>query len=539
MYRYTREHIDSVNELRYNFANLPNKQQAWRDLIMLTQEKDSNIRRQAANAVGSCFLTVPDKQEAWEDIHELVQDKECDIRGKIAYALGSCFSVIPDKQEAWGDLLSLRNDKESDVRVSANYALGRASIFKAADAENEEVFRRELEKALEFFEKASNEAKKYNPAQFCLPFYRSFYTIAFKKQEAEAEVQKYLTQAKSAVTGSESKEKLLEVVENLSSALKEAQRALDFDIMKCDLNAYRRYCERAADLLDITEKKAPGATKLLKKGLPIIDNKIKVIFKEIEEAAKKFCKESRQTPFEKISRSAYNNVKGLGEIESPIEAEAKLNRLSPLLKSMCRILPDEVREVICGQLNEIEIAYLPQKANIIGSALSSIAAGIKNLEDRNKNLEEKLEEQKKWLEFFKNFVLQRLDNINYTVFQLKLYSGEIHPQLQSIHKELTKLKAIKTDLNNFGFTLTELGDLQHKDFLLLNNEITRLGEEIRTEILPKLSQTEDRKIILEKLEKLEEAQLSKEETWFNRAANLSSIISLLLTLPSMITAHTS
>jgi hypothetical protein len=45
-----------------------------------------------------------------------------------------------------------------------------------------------MENALGFFEKASEEAIYFNPAKFCSPFYRSFYTIIFKKEEAEAEV---------------------------------------------------------------------------------------------------------------------------------------------------------------------------------------------------------------------------------------------------------------------------------------------------------------------------------------------------------------
>ncbi len=172
------------------------------------------------------------------------------------------------------------------------------------------------------------------PAIFCLPFYRSFYTITFKKQDAKIEVQKYLTEAKIASEGSESREKLLDAVENLANALKEVQEASDkgFNAMKCDLNAYMRYCERATDLLEITEEKAPGATKLIRKGLPIIDRRIKELLGEIEEKAKKLCKESQKTPLEKISRNAYEHVKGLGETENPIKAEISLNGFTPHIR---------------------------------------------------------------------------------------------------------------------------------------------------------------------------------------------------------------
>ena len=69
-----------------------------------------------------------------------------------------------------------------------------------------------------------------NPAQFCLPFYRSFHTIIFKKQEAKEEVNKYLEEAKSAIEGSESKKQLFEAVENLAKALKEVQNLENLDL---------------------------------------------------------------------------------------------------------------------------------------------------------------------------------------------------------------------------------------------------------------------------------------------------------------------
>ena len=45
------------------------------------------------------------------------------------------------------------------------------------------------------------EAPYNNPAQFCLPFYRSFHVIIFKKHEAKEEVGKYLHEAKAEIEG--------------------------------------------------------------------------------------------------------------------------------------------------------------------------------------------------------------------------------------------------------------------------------------------------------------------------------------------------
>ncbi|MEA1863803.1 MAG: hypothetical protein U9N46_01180 [Euryarchaeota archaeon] len=119
--------------------------------------------------------------------------------------------------------------------MSANYSLGRASIFKATEAESEDDFESELNNAIKFFERSSDEAhSSNNPSSFCLPFYRSFYTITFGKAGAEGEVQKYLAEAKSASEGSKNKEISIEAVENLANALKEAQKVMDFGAIKSD-----------------------------------------------------------------------------------------------------------------------------------------------------------------------------------------------------------------------------------------------------------------------------------------------------------------
>ena len=68
---------------------------------------------------------------------------------------------MPDKQQAWNDLHRLTSDEDSDVRTSSNHSLGRVSIFKASQAETDEDYKKELEKAIEFFEIAAKESS-YN-----------------------------------------------------------------------------------------------------------------------------------------------------------------------------------------------------------------------------------------------------------------------------------------------------------------------------------------------------------------------------------------
>ena len=316
------------------FYQVPDKQQAWNDLHRLTNDEDSSVRKSAAETLGSVFYQVPDKQQAWNDLHRLTNDNDSFVSRSVASALGSAFSQLPDKQQAWNDLLSLTNDYSSWVRTSSNHSLGRASIFMASQAETYEDYKKELEKAIEFFEKATIDADDDSPAQFCLPFYRSFHTIIFEKQEAREDVNKYLEEAKSAIKESESKKQLFEAVQNLAEALKKVQNMgnLDLSGMKDELNFYRKYCDHAAELMKYTDEKAPFATEVLRKGLPILDRNLKELLEEIQKKAKTACQISQGTDTEEIA-CAVNKEVQKWEINSQEEMSWYVNNLVAVLKS--------------------------------------------------------------------------------------------------------------------------------------------------------------------------------------------------------------
>ena len=380
------------------FSQVPDKNQAWDDLHRLTSDKDSNVRWGAAPALGSAFSQVPDKNQAWDDLHQLTSDKDSDVRWRAAYALGSAFSQVPDKNQAWDDLHRLTSDKDSDVRASAYHSLGKASIFKAANAENDIDLKKEMEAAIGYFEKSSQPSSLRSlylrfllaavgyiektsqlsiwsrPAKFCIPFYRSFYMLTFQNEETEAEVQKYIAEAKNAVEGSESKEKLLEAVENLGNALKEVRKVRDFSDIKSDLNAYRRYCNRACELLETTDEKAPGASRLIRKGLPIIDERIKGIIAEIQEKAKALCKQVKDTEYKEIGQQVNNVGQELLKVIDPIRLDKEVSRMLIPLSAMCKKMPEEDRGEACEILKQInDEQNVEDKLPLISMFLSKIS----------------------------------------------------------------------------------------------------------------------------------------------------------------------
>ncbi len=400
--------IEVVEQLRRNFADLPDKEHAWKDLIRLTRDKDSTVRWSAVYALGSAFPHVPDKEQAWEDLHRMTQDEDSGVRWSAESVLSSAFSHVPDKEQAWEDLhrmtqdedddvwrgatdalgstfphvpckeqawndmIRLTKDEARDVRVDANHALGKASIFKATKIEGEEDFRIELKNALKFFERSSKEATYFNPSKFCLPFYRAFYTITLEKAGAEDVVQKYLDEAKRSSEGSRNKETLLEAIENLANALAEAHKATDFDAMKSDLNAYRQYCEHAADLIGAAEEGAPGAARILRRGLPIIDDWIKKLLGEVKEKAEIVC-ETADHPESELGCRIKHNAAAALTTDNPVILDQLINHgLREFETRISSITSETIKECVQTSVIEAKNKDMVGKILIINSLIAAL-----------------------------------------------------------------------------------------------------------------------------------------------------------------------
>jgi len=368
------------------FQYVTDKKQATKDLLALTKDKDSIVRRGAASALGSAFQYVTDKEQATKDLLALTKDEDSIVRRGAASTLSPAFQHVTDKEQATKDLLTLTKDKVSYVRLYANYSLGKISIYRATEAESEERLQEEMDKAIGYFEKSLQESKDFNPAEFCLPFYRSYNAVIFRQEMAEEEIERNLEEAKHAVAGSKSKEKLLEAVENLANALQEAQKLQSLDEIKSDLNAYRRYCDRTVELLDATEGKAPGAAMLVRRGLPIIDERIKSISTEIQEKTEELCKETVDTPLEDLGKEVNKIGQGLLLVRNPIGLEKSVGNLEFALSDICNRMGGNEKGEACKLLEKSKNEqYVEDKINLINMVLSKIPFSIKEETEHEKS----------------------------------------------------------------------------------------------------------------------------------------------------------
>jgi len=406
------------------------------------------------------------------DLHKMTQDESRSVRSSAAGAMGSAFSQIPDKDQAWMDLHKMTQDKESFVRCTSNHSLGRISILRATESDDE--FRTHLEEAIEFFRRSSEDAEYTNPAAFCLPFYRSLHSLLFTEMPREDEVQKYLAEAKDAIKASESREALLEAVNNLSKALQEVRTYSIDDILfrKRDLRSYTKYCLKTAECLREARDKAPLASKiidytLVEKSIPLVDQKIKALFKNVEAAAGKLCKSTKGTDLEAFGKDAYESTRGLNKVESWIAADQYLERIVPLLRRHCSRLPKEAQEHLKALVDSQDIASLEQRLYTLESVLLASLVQGENDDQKVKELNEINCKIDSILDRFelneKKILLPVLELLNKNKSELSEELENIECLLNSIKENQISRELIEETMTATRMIITEMKSMQIQD----------------------------------------------------------------------------
>ena len=159
------------------------------------------------------------------------------------------------------------------------------SIFNASQIE--EDYKKELETALELFERAEEESRGewHKPSKFCLPFFRFIHIIAFKKQEAKDKADKYLKVARNIFEKSGNQELLFEAINNLANSLIGAdnQNIYYLNGKNREIRFYKKYFDRIAELLSNTEETAPYDTETIRMGMQILNRNLKETLEETKE----------------------------------------------------------------------------------------------------------------------------------------------------------------------------------------------------------------------------------------------------------------
>ena len=278
----------------------------------------------------------------------------------------------------------------------------------------------------------------------------------------EDEVQRYLAEAKEAIEASESREVLLEAVNNLSKALQEVRTYSIEDIIlrKRDLRSYTKYFLQTAECLREARDKAPLASKivdytLIEKSIPIVDQKIKALFRDVEAAAGRLCKSTKGTDLEAFGRDAYESTKGLNKVESWIAADQYLERIVPLLRRHCSRLPKEAQEHLKTLVDSQDSAKLEQRLYTLESVL--LASLVQGENDDRRVIE------------LKGLLDLHLQSIEFAIINMNESSGNARKELYSLKKQIDGLQR---EIESQGLGKKELSEsLEERDRAMIDRLI--------------------------------------------------------------------
>jgi hypothetical protein len=99
------------------------------DLVKLTESKDAYLRERAAELLSVAFVDSENKQEAWEELVRLASVEDSRVRKGAVLALSSGYAEAPDKEKAWEDLIRLSAHSDNFVKRIATRALGAAFFY--------------------------------------------------------------------------------------------------------------------------------------------------------------------------------------------------------------------------------------------------------------------------------------------------------------------------------------------------------------------------------------------------------------------------
>lgn len=123
---WARKRYQSIDLFNIWSRDFPDKEQIWQDMIFLTKDKRSYIRRGARNTLSNAFNKILDKEKGWHDLHKLTIDENSEVRCTAAHTIGRLFDQIPDKKTGWEDLHQLIKDDNFNVQIYAISAVSSA-----------------------------------------------------------------------------------------------------------------------------------------------------------------------------------------------------------------------------------------------------------------------------------------------------------------------------------------------------------------------------------------------------------------------------
>ncbi|AKB23137.1 hypothetical protein [Methanosarcina sp. WH1] len=124
---FMEEKIDALKQLSTNFEFLPDREQAFDDMLRLSSDKDNLVKETAVKTLELVYPHVPDRKKLWTKLAGLAASQAPGVRNAAMHALTSSYILIPGEQMVWTDFLKLASSGTDSVK---EYAFsGLKSVF--------------------------------------------------------------------------------------------------------------------------------------------------------------------------------------------------------------------------------------------------------------------------------------------------------------------------------------------------------------------------------------------------------------------------
>lgn len=281
---------------------------------------------------------------------------------------------------------------------------------------------------------------------------------------------------------------------------------MDLEAMKGELNFYRKYCERAAELMRDTEESTPYATEVLRKGLPILDRNLKGIIEEIQKKAKIISEQTKGTRFEELGEELHRSGLSLLQVRDLVGFRKQIQNLENKLSVMCSKLPEGQKGEACELLGTLREEHsIEDKIPLINDILSKFSYQLDVINCLNR-IEARLD---------------KLDCISFDIFRLKLNAGNVISNLDTMKTELRKLNET-VSLNTFS--IDQLNSSQTDKLNDLKNDISERLDEIE-DLIESFPNNEDSQEVLDRLNKLKQSDL---DILLQKSSGIATLISFFV-----------
>ena len=318
----------------------------------------------------------------------LTKDRKTIVRLNITFCLNRVYET--SYQEKIFELLNILTvDRSGGVKAIAYYSLARIYVYESSKTDDKQLFDKNYEKAMQFFEKAYA-STHWISINFCFTIHGLFHKIINGDVKTVDEIRDNVSKLKNNNASSEERQNLLDVLESLGDILEESLIAK----------------EQGEDARKYQEKILPFCNKA--------DDLIKSLKHEGIRGIAIKAKEQVEDEYFKTIGVLYNKINTLIDKPELWDENVEDDEIIPLVMDYCELINEpDVREKYKMEIQQVKKEKDPYTRHKLAlqmlkdlKFIIEISSKQKDIELENKDkiLEVKDVESRKGLDFIKTII---------------------------------------------------------------------------------------------------------------------------------------